>query len=147
MLGALPAQRAHGGERGPRAYARILISDTLWRTYKIGASMPLMIARVLSRNPKKRLRICVKAFTFFPFGRPGYQFEIVPDDSPENAISVKWTRCPKIDYLKTHQAEDLCLECLCNLDYPLLEYWGGRFDRLCTQAEGAPYCHMRFNIK
>jgi hypothetical protein len=129
-----------------REYARILISDILWQTYKIGASVPLLIARLLTRDPKRRVRLCAQLFMAFPFNRPGYQYEILPDDSPENAIAVKWTRCPKINYLKTHQAEDLCLECLCNLDYPLLEYWGGQFERPCTQAEGAAFCHMRFNI-
>jgi hypothetical protein len=129
-----------------REYARILISDILWQIYKIGASVPLLIARLLTRDRKRRVRLCAQLFMAFPFNRPGYQYQILPDDSAENAIAVKWTRCPKIDYLKTHQAEDLCLECLCNLDYPLLEYWGGRFDRPCTQAEGAAFCHMRFNI-
>jgi len=128
--------------------AKVLINDTLWRLYKKAAFLPRLIARILTSDLKRRLRICVKTFMFFPFSEPGYKFEIVADNSSENAIAVKWTRCPKIDYLRRQGAEELCLACLCNLDYPLLEYWGGRFDRPCVQAvEHAHYCHMRFNIR
>lgn len=129
-------------------YAMTLVNDSLWLIYKWAASVPRLIARILSRDPKKRIWICVRIFTLFPFNRPGYEYEVIPDDAPETAIAIKWTRCVTIDYLRKHGAEALCLECLCNLDYPLLEYWGGSFDRPCLQAvEGADYCHMRFNIR
>jgi len=143
---ALSLYRALLMEGLEKDYALLLVNDTLWLLYKKAAFVARALARILSRDLKKQIRICVKVFMVFPFSRPGYQFDIVPDDAEENAISVKWTRCVIIDYLRKYDAEDLCLACLCNLDYPLLEYWGGRFDRPCLQAvEGAEYCHHRFN--
>jgi hypothetical protein len=143
---ALSLYRALLAEGLEKDYALVLVNDTLWLLYKKAAFVARAIARIISRDPKRQIRICVKVFMVFPFSKPGYQFAIVPDEAEENAIAVKWTRCVLVDYLRKYNAEDLCLACLCNLDYPLLEYWGGKFDRPCLQAvEGADYCHMRFN--
>lgn len=144
---ALSVYRALLKEGIEKDYAFILVNDTLWLLYKKAAFVARSIARILSRDRKRQIRICVKAFMAFPFSKPGYEFDIVPDEAEENAIAVKWTRCVLIDYLRKYDADDMCLACLCNLDYPLLEYWGGTFDRPCLQAvERADYCHMRFNI-
>lgn len=131
-------------------YARTLLYDSLWLGYKKSAFLPRLISRLLSRDPQKRMRICAKMFMRFPFNPPGYRFEIVPDDDKENAIAVKWFRCCMIDYIRPlgTEAEENLLACGCNLDYALVEYWGGWFDRPCVQAvEGAEYCHMRFQAK
>lgn len=143
---ALSLYRALLAEGVENDYALLLVNDTLWLLYKKAGFVARTIARILSRDIKKRIRISVKVLMLFPFSKPGYQFDIVPDEAEENAMAVKWTRCVTIDYLRKYDAEEVCLACLCNLDYPLLEYWGGTFDRPCLQAvEGADYCHMRFN--
>jgi hypothetical protein len=135
------------GEGIDKEYAKILINDTLWHPYKAFAFLPRLTARLITRDVRKQIRICVKMFLLFPFSEPGYRFEIIPDDDKNNAIAIKWFRCPIIDFLRKHHADDLCLACFCNLDFALMEYWGGQFERPCVQAvEGAEYCHMRFNV-
>lgn len=133
-----------------RKYSYSLTKDSCCQVYKKAAGMVLLLARIVARNPKKQIQACVKAFQVYPFSRPGYNWEIVPDDSEENAVYVRWTkRCPFHHFLRQfEEGEEFLLIAQCEMDYSLAELWGGWFDRPCLQAiEGAEYCDMRFNVK
>lgn len=103
--------------------------------------------RVLSDNGScyratRRLRLSVDAFLTYPFGRPGYRF----DDVPENeGRSLNMLRCPVADYLGQQGASDLCAGSWCNLDYALAEMWGGTLQRSSTLVLGADCCDFRFH--
>ncbi len=75
-----------------RKYSYSLTKDSAWQLYKKIGRLVDLLARIVARNPKKQIQACVKAFQVYPFSRPGYDWEIVPDDSEENAVYVRWTK-------------------------------------------------------
>ena len=46
-----------------------------------------------------------------------------------------------------HGEGDLCYATFCQLDFPLAEQWGGRFERTGTLAIGAPVCDFRWVLE
>jgi hypothetical protein len=96
---------------------------------------------LVSRDPTQRLRLSVNAFLTYPFSRPGYRFNDVPED---DGRSLDMVRCPVADYLGQRDAADLCAGSWCNLDYALAEMWGGRLQRSSTLVAGAKCCDFRF---
>ncbi|MGO9955143.1 MAG: L-2-amino-thiazoline-4-carboxylic acid hydrolase [Solirubrobacteraceae bacterium] len=96
---------------------------------------------MITRDPVRRLRLSVNAFLTFPFGRPGYQFDDVPQP---DGRSLDMQRCPVGDYLGSRSAADLCEGSWCNLDYALAEMWGGTIERSTTLVTGASCCDFRF---
>lgn len=127
-------------------YATSLIGDLLWKMYKKFVGISGLISRILSRDPKKRMRICVKMFYLIPCKPPGYVYKVVPDDDENNAIAIKWTRCPVIDYFRQYKLDDICLAFFCNMDYAIVDYWGGWLDRPSVMSEGANCCYIRCNV-
>jgi hypothetical protein len=135
-LSFLEALEVDGIERG---YAIELTGDVCWRFYRQwGAG-----TRVITRDPVRRLRLSVNAFLTFPFGRPGYRFDDVPQ---ADGRSLDMRRCPVADYLGSHGAADLCAGSWCNLDYALAEMWGGTLQRTGTLVAGAHCCDFRFRV-
>ena len=66
-----------GVERG---YAIELTGDTCWRFYRHWGRITKTAASLISRDPTRRLRLSVNAFLTYPFGRPGYRFDDVPEE-------------------------------------------------------------------
>lgn len=129
-LSFLEALEAAGIER---RYAVELTSDVCWRVYRHWGRATRLGTRMITRSPVRRLRLSVDAFLTFPFGRPGYRFDDVPE--PEGR-SLDMHRCPVADYLGARDAVDLCTKSWCNLDYPLAEMWGARLERSGTLVKG-----------
>lgn len=125
-----------------REYAIELVSDSTWRIYRRWAQVPDRIARMRTRDPVRRMRICVDAFLRFPFNPPGYRLERHAD-SKGAAFDV--LRCPVAEYFAANDASDLCAGTWCDLDYALAEAWGGRMERGSTISRGAPRCDFRFH--
>jgi hypothetical protein len=125
-----------------RPYAIELTGDTCWRFYRQWGGATKAVTSVLSRNPTRRLRLSVDAFLTYPFGRPGYRFDDVPED---DGRSLNMLRCPVADYLGQRGASDLCAGSWCNLDYALAEMWGGTLERSSTLVLGADCCDFRFH--
>lgn len=125
-----------------RPYAIELTGDTCWYFYRQWGGATKAVTSVLSRNPTRRLRLSVDAFLTYPFGRPGYRFDDVPED---DGRSLNMLRCPVADYLGQHGASDLCAGSWCNLDYALAEMWGGTLERSSTLVLGADFCDFRFH--
>ena len=128
---------------GQRAYAIELTADVCWRFYRQWGQGTRAVTRLITRDPVRRLRLSVNAFLTFPFGRPGYQFDDVPQ---ADGRSLDMQRCPVADYLGSRGAADLCAGSWCNLDYSLAEMWGGTLERSGTLVAGASCCDFRFRV-
>ncbi len=139
-LSFLEALEADGVERG---YAIELTGDVCWRFYRQWGQGTRAATRLITRDPVRRLRLSVNAFLSFPFGRPGYRFDDVPQP---DGRSLDMQRCPVADYLGSRGAADLCAGSWCNLDYALAEMWGGTLERSGTLVAGASCCDFRFRI-
>jgi hypothetical protein len=125
-----------------RDYAIELTGDTCWRFYRHWGRATKTLTSLISRDPTRRLRLSVNAFLTYPFGRPGYKFNDVPE---EDGRSLNMVRCPVADYLGQRGAADLCAGSWCNLDYALAEMWGARLERSSTLVAGASCCDFRFH--
>jgi L-2-amino-thiazoline-4-carboxylic acid hydrolase len=125
-----------------RSYAIELTGDTCWRLYRHWGRATKKVAGLVSRAPTNRLRLSVNAFLTYPFGRPGYRFDDVPE---EDGRSLNMVRCPVADYLGQRGAADLCAGSWCNLDYALAAMWEARLQRSGTLVGGANCCDFRFH--
>jgi|SRR5665213_1991029 len=125
-----------------RRYAIELTGDTCWRFYRHWGRVTKTVTGLMSRDPTRRLRLSVNAFLAYPFGRPGYRFNDVPE---KDGRSLDMVRCPVADYLGQRGAADLCAGSWCNLDYALAEMWGARLQRSSTLVGGASCCDFRFH--
>lgn len=125
-----------------RGYAIELTGDTCWRFYRHWGRITKTVTNLMSRDPTHRLRLSVNAFLTYPFGRPGYKFNDIPE---EDGRSLNMLRCPVADYLGQRGAGDLCAGSWCNLDYALAEMWGARLERSSTLVGGADCCDFRFH--
>jgi hypothetical protein len=124
-----------------RDYAIELVGDTCWRFYRHWGRATKTVTSLISRDPTRQLRLSVNAFLTYPFGRPGYRFDDVPE---ADGRSLDMLRCPVADYLGQRGAADLCAGSWCNLDYALAEMWGARLERTSTLVSGAACCDFRF---
>jgi ubiquinone biosynthesis protein len=124
-----------------REYAIELIGDMAWKVYEKWGYLPIFIARLSTRDPRKRIGMSVKMFLRFPFASPGYIFERVPSN---DGISLDMLRCPIAEYFRARDGTDLCIGTWCNLDFPLAELWGGWLERTETLAAGRARCDFRF---
>lgn len=124
-----------------RNYAIELLSDVTWKLYRQWGVLVFFIAKVLTRNPSKRMRTAINLFLRFPFTPPGYIFERLP---AANGVYLDMLRCPVADYFKANRTTDLCVETWCNLDFALARMWGGKLERGKTLAAGCDRCDFRF---
>jgi hypothetical protein len=125
-----------------RCYAIELVGDTCWRFYRHWGRATKTITNLITRDATHRLRLNVNAFVTYPFGRPGYRFDDVPE---ADGRSLNMLHCPVADYLGQRHAADLCAGSWCNLDYALAEAWGARLQRSGTLVGGATHCDFRFH--
>jgi hypothetical protein len=144
MLAALTLSLLESLEKSgiERAYAIELTGDTCWRFYRHWGRVTQTVTGLIARDRTRRLRLSVNAFLRYPFGRPGYQFDDVPE---ADGRSLNMVRCPVADYLGHRDAADLCTGSWCNLDYALAEMWGARLQRTSTLVAGASCCDFRFH--
>lgn len=82
-----------GVERG---YAIELTGDTCWRFYRHWGRVTKTVTNLISSDPARRLRLSVNAFLTYPFGRPGYRLDDIPE---EDGRSLNMVRCSVADYL------------------------------------------------
>lgn len=140
-LSLLETLEAAGVERG---YAIELVGDTCWRFYRHWGRITMAVTGLITRDPTRRLRLSVNAFLTYPFGRPGYRFDDIPE---ADGRSLNMLRCPVADYLGQRDSADLCAGSWCNLDYALAETWEARLQRTATLVAGAPCCDFRFHSR
>ncbi|WP_154666820.1 AarF/UbiB family protein [Litoreibacter arenae] len=115
-----------------------------WSIYKPVSELPLMLAKTLSADPTKQMRIATNVFRKFPFGDPAYGWRDI--DTDPNTVGFDCTKCPVASFFKQHDASDLCVKTWCALDYPLAQKWGGKLERTSTIAMGDDHCDFRWNM-
>ncbi len=126
-------------------YAITLFADNFWLIYEKLNSIQRLYSRVRTRDPVKRISICINLLIRLIMTPPGYLFKRLPAD---DGISLDMLRCPTAEYLRSYgAAEDLCVSSFCNLDYPMAEFWGGWLERAETLAAGGDCCSYRFKAK
>jgi len=120
-----------------------LIYKIGWAVYQRMGDVPLELARALTSDPVKQLRIATDMFRKFPFGPPGYAWRDV--EAGADIVAFDCTRCPVAEYFRHHDSAALCTATWCALDFPLAEKWGGRLERPKTIAEGDNHCDFRWH--
>lgn len=120
-----------------------LIHAIGWDIYRRMADPPLELARAITADPAKRLRIATDLFRRFPFGPPGYGWRDV--DAGEDIVAFDCTKCPVADFFAQNGNAELCTATWCALDFPLAEKWGGRLVRPKTIASGHDHCNFRWH--
>jgi ubiquinone biosynthesis protein len=126
-----------------RRYAIQLASDVIRKVYEKAGVLPNFIARVLTRDPNKRLRIAARLFKGYPFNTPGYIYERV---SSNDGMVFEIFRCPVAKYFAGQDAADLCVSAWCSQAYGLAEMWGGQLEQTRTLAGGHDRCDFHFKV-
>ena len=85
-----------------RQRARVLLADAGWKLYVTFLIIPKTVARVLRRDPQRRMNIMLNMFLRFPFsapGRPGY--EVTTKEQADRFLTT-WTYCPPYFFVKQY---------------------------------------------
>jgi len=115
--------------------------EVAWRLYRRWASIPKAWGRLVGRGASERMNRTVRAFLRFPFSEPSYRWDVSERDG---VVCLDVRRCPVADFFVREEVGEVCAGTWCRLDYPLAEYWGGRYERDGTLSEGDEACHMRW---
>ncbi len=115
--------------------------EIAWRLYRRWASIPRAWGRLVGGSPTGRMYQMVSAFLRFPFSEPAYRWEVW---ERAGVVHLDVHRCPVAAFFLGEEAGDICAGTWCTLDYPLAEYWGGRYERDGTLAQGDDVCRMRW---
>ena len=125
------------------AQSHALIHAIGWDIYDRMADPPWELARAITADPTKRLRIATGMFRRFPFGPPGYGWRDI--DAGDGVVAFDCTKCPVAEFFARHDTADLCTATWCALDFPVAEKWGGRLVRPRTIADGYDHCDFRWH--
>jgi len=155
-VAAFRALRDSGIER---EYAMELVADLGWKLYERVVALPRGIARLLTRDPQRRLEWVLRILLVYPFsgnGRPGYEVETRAE---ADAFRTDWSFCPPFDfarrYAETHgdpDALEVFRRSWCSYDwaltYAIVDDGGalrGHYERPHTLSAGDPVCDMRWS--
>jgi len=150
-MAADAALRRHGVETN---CAHSIVADIGWNLYHRMLRLSSLPARILSRDPGRRLRWTIRALLFFPFrpvGAPGYETRIfrVGDD-----LHTHFTHCPPQSFARiaSMQCEDPELleafrQSWCLYDWPGADVIAsdgerGHYQRPHTLSAGDQVCDM-----
>lgn len=126
------------------AQSHALIHAIGWDIYDRMADPPWELARTITGDPAKRLRIATDMFRRFPFGPPGYGWRDV--EAGKDIVAFDCTKCPVAAFFADHDDSELCTATWCALDFPVAEKWGGRLVRPKTIAGGHDHCDFRWHV-
>lgn len=145
------ALRRHGVETG---CAHAVVSDVGWDLYRRMLRLSSLPARLISRNPGRRLRWTIRSLLVFPFrpvGAPGYAARVFRDGDD---LQTHFTHCPPQTFARAaaaHRAEPELLEAFCQswclYDWPGADLIAGdgkrgHYRRPQTLSAGDPVCEM-----
>jgi hypothetical protein len=134
--------------------ARDALADIGWTVYRRLLAISSLPARVITRDPGKRLRWSIRGLLIFPFrpvGAPGYAAEVFRDGED---IYTHFTHCPPQSFVRRIAEETADSEALagfanswCRYDWPgadLIAADGhrGHYIRRRTLSAGDPVCDM-----
>jgi len=77
-----------------KEYAIELVADVGWKLYSRAVKLPRLLARLMTRDPQKRLEVMLRMLMIFPFsapGRPSYEVTAWPEPG---RFCTYWTHCP-----------------------------------------------------
>jgi hypothetical protein len=83
-------------------YAIELFSDIGWKVYCKFLVLPKLVARIITRDPQKRVNLILRMFMYYPFstpGRPGYECRAWAD---EEGYCTFWTHCPPYEFVRRY---------------------------------------------
>lgn len=144
------------GESPERAIE--LFADVGWKVYAWMLRMAAAPARLVTRDPQKRLEKTLRALMVFPFdapGAPGYEVEAWSD---EEGYHTHWTHCPPQTFVRRVVADDdrgdleAFYRSWCLYDWPgadelVKDGRKGHYRRLRTLSAGDPVCDMCWHAK
>ncbi len=127
-----------------RPYAVELCTDLMWKAYKQQVTIPRLIGRLWSRDPRVQMDVIQGLFLRYSLASPGYDCKMVGEGSSSYDIR----RCPVNDWFATQSEEemDFFRKSWCTLDWPLAEHLveGGCYERTTTLSHGGDACDMRW---
>jgi hypothetical protein len=85
-----------------REYAMELFADVGWKVYRRLLNMPLLLARLVTRDRQRRMNLVLRWLMRFPFsapGRPGYEVRWWTDDE---GMHTHWTYCAPLGFVKAY---------------------------------------------
>lgn len=138
-----------------REYAIELFADVGWKLYSRGAMLPRFVARLMTRDPQKRLEMMLRLLMIFPFsapGRPGYEVKAWAEG---DHFCTYWTHCPPHAFVRKYVERnsdrgelEAFRKSWCGYDWAIARVMaGGRervgyYDRPHTLSAGDDVCDM-----
>ncbi len=150
-IGTIALFRTLLAEGFSREYATELTGDLGWSVYMDLIKIPRVLARLVTRNPQKRMNLILKFFLWFPFSSP-------PGDGPGYRVTVSlekdhfrtdWTQCAPLEYVKKYGSQEevkFFHDTWCMYDWALAQTLvkGGYYERPHTLSAGDKVCDMRW---
>jgi hypothetical protein len=144
-----------------REYAMELVADVGWKVYGRVVALPRGIARLLTRDPQRRLEWVLRILLAYPFGRsgrPGYECEV---GSEPGTFRTDWTFCPPYDFVRRYaeahddpDAVEVFRRSWCTYDWALTyaivddgQGVRGHYERPHTLSAGDALCDMRWSAR
>jgi hypothetical protein len=142
-----------------RAYAIELFADVGWNVYERFIALPRRVARILTRDPQRRLELILRALLVYPFSRPGSPGYEARVWSEPGAFCTYWTHCPPLEFVRrwveTHGAQgelELFRKSWCAYNWAVTYAMvdgdagqRGRYERPHTMSAGDEVCDMRWS--
>jgi hypothetical protein len=138
-----------------KEYAIELFADVGWKLYSKAAILPRLVARLMTRDPQKRLELMLRMLMIFPFsapGRPGYE---VKARAVADHFCTYWTHCPPHAFVRKYVERngnrgelDAFRRSWCWYDWAITEVMvGGQrregyYERPHTMSQGDEVCDM-----
>lgn len=143
-----------------REYAIELFADVGWKLYSKAALLPRFVARLLARDPQKRLELMLRMLMVFPFstpGKPGYEVKAWAEP---DRFCTYWTHCPPHAFVRKYVDQngdrgelEAFRRSWCWYDWAIARVMaGGRersgyYERLHTLSAGDEVCDMCWYAK
>lgn len=122
--------------------AEVLVASVTWRLYRVVSRIPWLAARLLTRDPHRRLLVATRILRRFPLGSPSYVWKEV--DAEPDVVAFDCLRCSVAEYFASQGHAKLCVATFCELDFPLAAQWKTHLVRSGTIAAGDKRCDFRW---
>jgi hypothetical protein len=158
FLGALTIAAYHalldlGLDRG---HAAELFADVGWKVYERVLKVPLLVARVVTRDRQRRMDLVLRSLVRFPFtvrGRPGYEGTMWKDAS---GFHTHWSYCAPLGFVQRYVERhgdrgelEAFYRSWCLYDWPAADLLAGakagergHYERPHTLSRGDAVCDM-----
>jgi hypothetical protein len=121
-----------------------IIEDTIWQMIRGSVTVSGFAAKMLIRDPQRRLKISIRAANRYIFSRPAFSREDLPGES---SVDFDYVRCPIADYFKGYDLGEICFGAYCAQDYAIASQWSSHLERSGTLAGGSERCDFRWALR